>query len=89
MLWKKFEEVLHQRATSRYSETHNGHPSELNIVCTSQSTLQTYLVEWKERHQDFCREKIGIQLCLSKLPPPTKAALTAADMQYKKTLLVR
>ena len=62
---------------------------ELNIVCTSQSTLQTYLIDWKERRQDLSREKVGIQLCLSKLPPPTKAALTATDMQYKKTLLVR
>ena len=73
MLRKKFEEVLHQQAASRYSETHDGHPSELNIVCTSQSTLQTYLIDWKERRQDFSREKISIQLCLSKLPPPTKA----------------
>ena len=89
MMWKKYEEVLHKRAASRYSETHNGNASELEIVSSSQSTLQTYLIDWKVTRSDLSREKIGIQLCLSKLPPPTKAALTAADMQYKQTLMVR
>ena len=89
MLWKKYVDILHHRAASRYSETHKGNPSELDIVCTSQSTLQTYLIDWKERRQDLSWEKVGIQLCLSNLPPPMKAALTAADMQYKKTLLFR
>ena len=87
MLWKKFVEVLHQRATLRYSETHNGNPSELDIVCTSQLTLQTFLIDWKELRQDLSREKVSIQLCLSKLPPSTKAALTAADMQKKRCSL--
>ena len=89
MMWKKYEEFLHKRATSRYTETHNGNASELKIVSSSQSTLQTYLIDWKETRSGLSREKIGIQLCLRKLPPPMKAALTAADMQYKQILIVR